>query len=157
MNKAELGVLGRAGRRTEALARARDLARARADDPDVQALLGEAAAAAGEAAEAEAAWRRALALAPTDARALNNLAWLLRDRPEARDEAIRLARRAVEAAPGNGSAWDTLAELLYRAGDIDGALSANERAASRDPGHRALYETRRRKYELSRARGTGDL
>ncbi|MCB9529389.1 MAG: tetratricopeptide repeat protein [Myxococcales bacterium] len=157
LNKAELGVLGRAGRRTEALARARDLARARADDPDVQALLGEAAAAAGEAAEAEAAWRRALALAPTDARALNNLAWLLRDRPEARDEAIRLARRAVEAAPGNGSAWDTLAELLYRAGDIDGALSANERAASRDPEHRALYETRRRKYELRRARGPGDL
>lgn len=158
LHKAEIGILGRAGRRAEGLTRARDLATARRDDAEAHALHGEAAAAAGEADEAEAAWRRALTLAPGDARALNNLAWLLRDRPAARDEAIALARRAVDAEPGNGSAWDTLAELLYRAGDVDGALTANARAISRDPERRALYETRRRKYELGRAGGTsGDL
>lgn len=152
LHKARISILRRAGRPAEALSRARALADAHPDDAAAHALVGESASAAGEVAAAEAAWRKALALAPDDPTVLNNLAWLLRDRADQRAEALDLARRAVDGAPGVGAGWDTLAELHFRAGDLDAALRANARAIEVDPELRTLYETRRRKYELHRAR-----
>ncbi|MCA9540710.1 MAG: tetratricopeptide repeat protein, partial [Myxococcales bacterium] len=141
---AHAAALARAGNLDDALTEARGLAAARPDDPGAQTLLGNIAAAAGAPALAEAAYRVALAHRPDDAQVLNNLAWLLRDEPSQRQRAIELAERAVAIDPTLGAAWDTLAALHLRDGDVAAARRAIERAIEADPERRALYESRLR-------------
>ncbi|MEZ4467037.1 MAG: hypothetical protein R3F43_21965 [bacterium] len=62
------------------------------------------------------AYRRAVDLAPRDARLLNNLARLLEiGRPPATGR-FELAAKAVAVEPAFDAAWDTLAELRFRSG-----------------------------------------
>jgi tetratricopeptide (TPR) repeat protein len=74
------------GQRGEALARAlaeaEAAARARPRDPEAQARLGEALHDLGRWAEAEAAFREALRLAPGDPRAATGLGWVQLQRRE---------------------------------------------------------------------------
>jgi hypothetical protein len=67
-----------------------------------------------------------LALAPDDARANNNLAWLLATCPDAtlRDpaRAVRLAAKAVKLAPKMATYWNTLGAAHYRAADYKIAI-----------------------------------
>ncbi len=149
---AELGrrllvTLTAAGRHEEALAEARKQARQRPDDATVQALLGDLASNHGEHETAESAYRAALKAMPNDARVVNNLAWMLREVPARRTEALALARRAVELDPKMPAAWDTLAELLFLGGDPQAALEAIDRALALQPVDRSAYEARRRQYE----------
>src|SRR5207248_3452170 len=75
---------------------------------------------AGRLPDAEQHYRKALALHPADARACNNLAWLLATADPGRQkpaEAVSLARRAVELAPKDRNSWGTLGTAHYRAGD----------------------------------------
>lgn len=123
-------------------------------DADVQSALGDLAARVQDVSRAERAYRAAIIKGP-HARALNNLAWLLREDPQRRAEALDLARQAVKADADSDAAWDTLAELLYLTGDPAGALAASDEALRRGPAQAEQYRERRRRYEDALKRGSG--
>ena len=85
--------------------------------------------------EAEKAYREALRLEPDNIRVANNLAVLLANQKSALDEALSLARRAVDKEPGRGTYFDTLGLVLQARGDAAGARQAFERALSLEPGN----------------------
>jgi len=83
-----------------------------------------------ESALAEESFRRSVARKPLPL-ALNNLAWLLQERG-ALEEALPYARQAIELAPENPKAWDTLARVLRKLGREKEATEAEEKAKARD-------------------------
>ena len=74
----------------------------------------------GQIAEAERELRCILRHRSGDAKAANDLAWLLANQLDSDqrkpDEAVALAQRAVEAVPSNGTYWNTLGAAQVRAG-----------------------------------------
>jgi predicted negative regulator of RcsB-dependent stress response len=85
--------------------------------------LGNAEMQLGNRAEAENAFRKALALDATSRDALNNLAWLLYE-SKRYDEAESLARKAVaQHGPDSYMVLDTLARVLVAKGSCDEALT----------------------------------
>lgn len=123
-----------AGRPAEAVPLYRDLLE---DDPGSALLwtnLGNAEAGRGEAALAEAAYRRALELDPANADALNNLAWLLLEQGDRLAEAEELARRAVAAGgPDPYLALDTLGRTLRARGRCREAIEVLTQALAAAP------------------------
>lgn len=77
-------------------------------------------------------YERIIEAAPTNALALNNLAWLYSKRADKR--ALAIARRAYEAADSAEIA-DTYGWLLAQAGDVKTARALLERAARGAPGN----------------------
>ena len=88
----------------------------------------------GRFEEAEAAYRQALALAPTLATAHNNLGVLLRraGRPA---EAEAAYRAALQHEPGYASAWSNLGNLLGSTGRAHEGVQAQRKAVACDPNH----------------------
>ena len=86
----------------------------------------------GRLAEAEAAYRRILEVAPEDAGALNHLGLLRYQRGDA-VEALSLLRRAVAANPRSASCHLHLGLVLEQSADIEGALGAYREAARLSP------------------------
>jgi len=79
--------------------------------------LGNVEAARHRPAEAEAAYRRALGIAPDQPEALNNLAWLLLEQGSRLEEAEALARAAAaQPGPDRPLVLDTLARVLSARG-----------------------------------------
>jgi len=79
--------------------------------------LGNVVADRGRRADAEAAYRRALAIDRDDRDALNNLAWLLLESGARLDEAEDLAARAATPpGPDRSRAQDTLGRIQLRRG-----------------------------------------
>ena len=68
----------------------------------------------GEVAKAIESFETALQLRPNFAPACNALAWLYAENEKNIDDAITLARKAIELKP-TASYWDTLAYALYKA------------------------------------------
>jgi tetratricopeptide (TPR) repeat protein len=99
--------------------------------------LGNAEMKLGHPAQAEEAFRKALALDPTSRDALNNLAWLLYQNKRL-DEAESLARKAI-AQPGPDSylMLDTLAHVLAAKGACDEAMRTFQQAIDAVPSSRA--------------------
>lgn len=98
----------------------------------------------GNEVAAENGYRQALALQPDNVIALNNLAWVLRNHNA--EEAIDLARRAVDNAPGNASILDTYGWVLHLNGRSAEALEVLEQAhnlAPDDPAIQAHLEEAR--------------
>jgi Flp pilus assembly protein TadD len=66
------------------------------------------------------------------AAACNDLAWLLANCPDLKfrnpRRAVEVARNAVEAAPKQGTFWNTLGVAHYRAGDWKPAIAALEKS-----------------------------
>ena len=60
-------------------------------------------------------------------------AWELAIRDLMLDEAVSMAIQASELAPEDSNIRDTLAECLYRNGDIDGAVEQASIAIELDP------------------------
>ena len=83
--------------------------------------------ATGEAAEQEAALRKAVELLPDEGRAENELAWLLLQSGRAK-EAVVHANRAVDLAPWNASSLDTLAHTAGALGKCADAWRLERRA-----------------------------
>jgi len=84
---------------------------------------------------------RRLALKPDSPDALNDLSWFLATAPPpVRDlaRAESLSRSALEREPGSGGTWNTLGLVLYRRGDLPGALAALEKALPRPDGGTAF-------------------
>ncbi len=91
-------------------------------------LLGAALAATGSPRQADAAYRRAVALHPERALFNNDLAWFLvsaKDSPPHDPaEAVAFARKATEIEPKAAHIWNTLGVAHYRARDYRAAVAA---------------------------------
>ena len=95
---------------------------------ELQLQLAQLAVHNGNVETARSVLQRLLLDDPADANVLNNLAWLMREKPAERPEALALALRAVRAAPEMAEAWDTLAEIYFLEGRKADALKAIQRA-----------------------------
>lgn len=84
-------------------------------------------------AAAEADFRAALALNPTQPQVLNYLGYGLVDRGEKLDEALGMIERAVAADPQKGYIIDSLAWAYFRLGRYDEALAPMEKASVLEP------------------------
>jgi tetratricopeptide (TPR) repeat protein len=102
-------------------------------------LTGRALRRLGEAAAAEAAFRRALAASPRDARAARRLAGVLSKSGRA-DEAVAVWRRFAAAGGDPAAAHEGAAEAYLAIGDRQAALRELERAARLRPGDRRLRD-----------------
>lgn len=78
-------------------------------------------------AERESAYKKAVELAPRDATAANELAWLYVNQ-ERYAEALPLATRAVELTPWNANILDTYAVAVAGLGRCPEAILAEQRA-----------------------------
>ncbi|MCB2109484.1 MAG: tetratricopeptide repeat protein [Defluviimonas sp.] len=87
----------------------------------------------GKWAEAEADFRRALALSPDQPQVLNYLGYSYLERKENYDEALSLIERAVSARPDDGAIVDSLGWALYRLGRYDESVTQMERAVQLTP------------------------
>jgi cellulose synthase operon protein C len=85
--------------------------------------LGELHALRQDFATAEQVYREVLKADPKNPVALNNLAWILAPRPDAADQALRLADRAIELYGATGEMLDTRARILISAGRYDRAVA----------------------------------
>jgi tetratricopeptide (TPR) repeat protein len=112
---------------------------------DFRGWLGLAAALddKADAAEKEAALRKAVALAPDSAYANNSLAWQLLTTGRAR-EARPFAERALDLAPWSGAIVDTLAAVAFAVGQCKPAVILQRRAADQYGDGRAGDEVRLR-------------
>jgi len=82
----------------------------------------------GRPEEAEGMYLKLLQLKPDNAFAHNNLAWLLATSPDPKfrnaGRAVKLAQKAVELTPQEGSFWNTLGIAHYRAGEWQDGIDA---------------------------------
>jgi len=145
---ARAAVLLGQGRVANALAEFDQAVRMTPDFAPAWTGLGMASEQAGNIAAAVRAYREALARAPNDPVALNNLAWLLALGAGAAEEALDLARRAVALLPQDPAVATTLAQALAATGDAAGAEAAFDRAIALAPTaerhyRRALVRERR--------------
>jgi tetratricopeptide (TPR) repeat protein/serine/threonine protein kinase len=119
------------GKLGEAEAAFRKAIRLRPDHDSTHFMLGHVLKAQGRIAETLAEYREALRLKPNNANHHNRLAWLLATcaDPQFRDsqQAVALAKRAVQLAPQDGASWNTLGVALYRAGEWKAAIAALEK------------------------------
>jgi Tfp pilus assembly protein PilF len=114
---------------------------------------------AGNAAEAEAIYRRLANEDATRVASLNNLANLLATRPERRQEALAFARQAISAAPGSPDVQDTLGWILHLNGESADAIAYLRDAARQAPANAGIvchYGIVKAKVE-SAASARGDL
>ena len=84
-------------------------------------------------APAEADFRKALSLNPTQPQVLNYLGYGLVDRGEKLDEALGMIRKAVAGDPEKGYIIDSLAWALFKLGRYDEALEPMEKASLLEP------------------------
>jgi Flp pilus assembly protein TadD len=122
-----------AGKTTDAAARYRELLAAHPDSLLLWTNLGNAEMQLRHTAEAEEAFRRALALDAGSRDTLNNLAWLLLQESRL-DEAETFARKAVaRSGPDTYLVLDTLARVLAAKGDCPDALATFQQAIDAVP------------------------
>jgi tetratricopeptide (TPR) repeat protein/serine/threonine protein kinase len=86
----------------------------------------------GQYDKARADYQAALKLAPAHPGVNNGLAWILVTCPDAKlrdpEQAVTLAKRAVQLAPQVGPFWVTLGMAHYQAGDWKAAIAALDRS-----------------------------
>ena len=125
---AESQLLRDAGRYADAYA---VLAAGLKSQPDQSDLLYEAAIAAEKAGKPEVIephLRRVIALKPDQAHAYNALGYSLADRNERLDEAQQLIDKALSISPDDPFILDSKGWVLFRRGDLSGALSVLQSA-----------------------------
>lgn len=100
------------------------------DDASYQLALANLVMARGQAEQAIERYRRLLQKDANQPLALNNLAFLLGEKPETRQEALRLVDQAIALNKGpNGALLDTKGTILLSDGKVAEALPLLERAA----------------------------
>ena len=108
--------------------------------PQLWLALGNALDLSGDWRSARPILERALALAPDDARLLNQLGFGMADRGEDIGIAIGLLNKANAARPDNAAITDSLGWAEFRAGRIDRAVAILERARILDPAEPEIAE-----------------
>ncbi len=134
-----LGDLLRFNERFEEAASAYDVAIGRhgeGDTPDWRLLYsrGIALERSKQWTRAEADFLRALELQPDQPHVLNYLGYSWVEQGTNLDQAKGMIERAVEQRPRDGFITDSLGWVLYRLGDMDGAVRHLERAVALEPG-----------------------
>jgi len=125
---AEAQLLREAGKHAEAYDL---LGRALAKTPDQAELLYDHALTAEKLDRfdvLEANLRKLIQLQPDHAHAYNALGYSLADRNQRLDEAQKLIEKALEIAPDDYAIVDSMGWVLYRQGDLKGALQYLRRA-----------------------------
>jgi len=100
-------------------------------DSVVLLSMAEADLSLGKEADAAAAYAQVVKLHPNHVQALNNLAWLSRDKDL--KQAIEYAQHAYQLAPKDPIVLDTLGMLILKQGDVTGSASLLREAAARAP------------------------
>jgi tetratricopeptide (TPR) repeat protein len=93
-------------------------------------MMADIEAMAGNDSKALELFGKVLDANPNNVRALNNIAFLLSDRANKPDEALKYAQKAKELSPENPEIEDTLGWVLYRKGLYDLALKHLEAATA---------------------------
>lgn len=106
-------------------------------DPAVTLVFAASLAQAGHTDEARTQYERAVKLSPEDAPALNNAAYFLADTGGDLDEALRLARRAFEKAPGQPDFSDTIGYIYLKKGLQESAIQTFKNLAKKYPSYAA--------------------
>jgi putative PEP-CTERM system TPR-repeat lipoprotein len=101
------------------------------NDPKFNFYLGDMAMGRKDYDRAEQQYRKVIAAQPTNAVALNNLAWLLHR--AGRPGAMEFAEKAVALAPDAPPFMDTLAEIQAAAGQWEKALALQKRVVELSP------------------------
>lgn len=120
-----------AGRRVDADRLAADWERQQPDDADFQFELATIAMASKNFPDAEARFRKVVAVRPNDVMALNNVAWLLTQ--QGKTGAVQLAQRAHELRPDSASIMDTLASALAADNRLPDAIMWQRKALAKAP------------------------
>ncbi len=130
---------------------------AESKDPETHSALGKIYSGLGQAAKAEAAFLRSLALDPNHSQTRADFgAFYLYQKNN--PQAERLFRQSLEQNPRNANAWNGLGVVLARKGDADGAAQAWERAIEHDASlsfcyyNLAVYYERKGQTQLALAR-----
>jgi tetratricopeptide (TPR) repeat protein len=117
------------------------------DDPPYQyqlrSLVCDVREALGERAQARADREKAGEPLAKERRSLNGLAWILVTGPiDQRDpeQAVTLARRAVERTPGQQPSLNTLGVALYRVGQYAEAVSVLEQSLAAGKGESDAFD-----------------
>jgi tetratricopeptide (TPR) repeat protein len=125
---AEAQLVRDAGRQNDAYTILTDALKSQPDQPD---LLYEAAMMAeklGKIDDAEPLLRHLIAVRPDHAHAYNALGYSLADRNTRLDEAQQLIEKALQLAPDDPFILDSKGWVLYRRGDLPGALDVLKKA-----------------------------
>ena len=91
-------------------------------------LLGSVYLDLNEREKSKAEFRKILALEPDHDGALNSLAYMYAEDGVNLDEALKMARRAIELDPSSGAYYDTLGWVLFKQGFNAESLMALEKA-----------------------------
>jgi tetratricopeptide (TPR) repeat protein len=129
----QASALNAAGDRAGAIDVLESLTRTFPKDTVSQLALADMYTRAGRKADAERTARQLLTADPNNADAMNYLGYMLADRGEKLDEAIRLVQRALEIDPDNGAFLDSLGWAYFRKGNIPEAEKYLSAAAEKLP------------------------
>jgi len=124
----EAQLLFRSGRVDEALAHYETVSRLQPRRFRLMLEHGSMLDLAGRYDDALTIMRQAVAIAPTDANALNTLGYTLTNRTRRHDEAYQLIRLAFELEPNSAPIIDSMGWVSYRRGQLDEARSYLELA-----------------------------
>ena len=128
---------GAAGRAIEVL---EPSAKANPGDIATQFALADLYNDAGRAQEAEQTLRQLLVLEPANADALNYLGYMLAERGQQLDEAIRLVRRALDIEPENPAFLDSLGWAYFKQGRAEEAEKYLAPAAEKLPKNSVIQD-----------------
>ncbi len=90
--------------------------------------------------ESDSLYEEALRLDPANALVLNNFAYSLAERGLQLDRALTMARKAVDADPGNASYLDTIGWVYFQLGSFKEAEHFVKEAISKGEGNAVVYE-----------------
>ena len=114
-----------------ALKAMRDWLKDQPNNVPVHLQLADALLAMGKEAEAMDAYGQVVKIVPNHVPALNNLAWLNRDRDA--KKAMEYAQQAYQLAPKDPVVLDTMGMLTLKNGDVSRAVGLLRDAAARSP------------------------
>jgi cellulose synthase operon protein C len=106
------------------------------DDIPFLQLMATRDVSKGDFKSAEVRLRRVVEFMPSNAAALNNLAWIVSK--AGGPDALEFARRAVALAPDDAGVLDTLAQALSVVGQHQEALAVQRRAVDMEPSNDLL-------------------
>jgi tetratricopeptide (TPR) repeat protein len=123
--------LARTGKAQEALRSLEEALDRDGRDPVLLYALGEAHDRAGDRDRALTQMRAVLEVKPDHPEALNYLGYAYAERGERLDEAERMIREALRQEPANAAFLDSLGWVLFKKGDLAGAVELLEQAVAR--------------------------